>query len=107
MGLFEDSQDTHDQVYNNDVTDDNKSSFTHELVGGAAAFEAMRLYEQKQASDGTPENHQLAKEMIAGLAGAEADKLCETKGLDFVDREKAKWHAREQAKQMLDERQPE
>ena len=48
----EDSQDAHDQVYNNDVTDDNKGSFTHELVGGAAAFEAMRLYEQKQASEG-------------------------------------------------------
>lgn len=32
--------------------------------------------------------------------GGEVDKLCETKGLDFVDREKAKRHAREQVSQV-------
>lgn len=28
----------------------------------------------------------MAKEMLAGIIGAEVDKLAETKGLDFVDR---------------------
>ena len=39
---------------------------------------------------------------IAGIAGAEVDKLFETKGLDFIDREKAKRHAKQQAEQMYD-----
>ncbi len=38
----------------------------------------------------------MAKEILAGIAGAEVDKLFETKGLDFLDREKAKHHARQQ-----------
>ena len=32
--------------------------------------------------------------------GGEVDKLCETKGLDFIDREKAKRQAREQVGQV-------
>lgn len=51
---------------------------------------------------GEPVNHAFAKELIAGIAGAEVDKLFETKGLDFLDREKAKRHAKEQAEQMYD-----
>lgn len=34
-----------------------------------------------------------AKELLAGLAGAAAEKLFETKGLDFLDRERAKREA--------------
>jgi len=41
--------------------------------------------------------------MLAGLAGAEVDKLCETKGADYVDREKAKHEARRNAEQMYDQ----
>lgn len=52
-----------------------RSKFSHELVGGAAAFEATRLYEQREAREGKPQNHALAKEIIAGIAGAEVDKL--------------------------------
>ena len=33
---------------------------------------------------------------------AQVDRLAETKGLDFLDRERAKRHAVEQAKQMYD-----
>ena len=33
----------------------------------------------------------------------QVDKLVETKGLDYVDREKAKRHARQQAEQMYDQ----
>lgn len=52
---------------------------------------------------GKPVNHQFAKELLAGFAGAEVDKLCETKGMDYVDREKAKRHARENAENMYDQ----
>jgi len=39
----------------------------------------------------------MAKELFAGFAAAEADKLIETKGLDFIDREEAQRSARRQA----------
>lgn len=45
-------------------------------------------------------SHSFAKELIAGIAGAEVDKLVETKGLDSIDREKAKHHAKRQAEDM-------
>ena len=38
---------------------------------GAAAFFAMREYEKKQSENGQPPSHQFAKEMMAGIAGAE------------------------------------
>jgi hypothetical protein len=41
--------------------------------------------------------------MLAGFAAAEVDKLVETKGADWVDREKAKRQARERAENMYDE----
>ena len=41
--------------------------------------------------------------MLAGLAGAEVDKLCETKGLDYVDREKAKHQAKKNAEALYDD----
>jgi len=79
--------------------DDNKAKFSHEAVGGklhlalafvafdvaqrftfaevdfasagAAAFFAMREYEKHQAANGQPPSHEFAKEMMAGVAGAE------------------------------------
>jgi len=48
-------------------------------------------------------DHAFAKELLAGLAGAEVDKLAETKGEDFVDKEQAKRHAKHSAERMYDE----
>lgn len=48
-------------------------------------------------------SHGFAREALAALAGAEADKLFETKGLDFVDREEAKRHAKRQAEDLYDQ----
>lgn len=52
---------------------------------------------------GKPISHQFAKELLVGFAGAEIDKLAETKGMDFIDREKAKHHAKEQVQSLYDE----
>ena len=41
--------------------------------------------------------------MLVGLAGAEVDKLAETKGMDWIDREKAKRQAAAGAQNMYDE----
>ncbi|KAG0314471.1 hypothetical protein BGZ99_008117 [Dissophora globulifera] len=85
--------DHHDQVYNGGA---HESSWTHELIAGAAAFEAMKSYESGKAGS------HLTKEMFAALAGAEADKLFETKGLDHLDRERAKRQAEHNAGKIYD-----
>ena len=41
--------------------------------------------------------------MLAGIAGAEVDKLFETKGLDTLDREKAKHQAKRQAEHLYEQ----
>ncbi|KAG9073062.1 hypothetical protein KI688_000847 [Linnemannia hyalina] len=87
----------HDEVYG---SEGHKSSWSHELIAGAAAFEAM-----KSVENGRPEDkHKLTKEIFAALAGAEADKLFESKGLDFLDREKAKHQAKQNAERIYDEK---
>lgn len=54
-------------------------------------------------STGKQVNHAFAKELIAGIAGGEVDKLCETKGADYIDRERAKHEARRRAEDMYDQ----
>ena len=48
-------------------------------------------------------DHGLAKEMLAGFAGAGVDYLAETKGEDFVDKEKAKHEAKKRSEQLYDQ----
>ncbi|PYH29895.1 DUF3759 domain-containing protein [Aspergillus neoniger CBS 115656] len=84
-----------------EVTEEHKAKFSHELIGGAAAYEAMKAYEEHQEKNGKPDSHAQAKEILAGLAGAFVDREFETKGLDAYDhfqekREAAKRHAQEQ-----------
>jgi hypothetical protein len=95
------SQDAYNQVQSDDFN--NQASFGHEALAGAASFGAFKVFEDRQRQDGKPISHQFAKELLVGLAGAEVDKLAETKGMDFVDREKAKHHAKEQVENMYDQ----
>ena len=53
--------------------------------------QAAKAYERHCAENGQPASHAEAKELLAGFAGAFIDREVETKGLDFVDREKAKY----------------
>jgi hypothetical protein len=95
------ARDAHGRVYEGEP---HNASWTHELVAGAAGFEAMRMFEKHQEREGEPVHHALAKELLAGFASAEADKLFETRGLDWLDRERATEHAREQAHALYDQR---
>lgn len=52
---------------------------------------------------GKPVSHQFAKELLVGLAGVEVDRLAETKGADYIDREKAKREAKKNAEHMYDQ----
>lgn len=74
-----------------------EAHLSHELIAGAASYEAAKAYEQHRAQNGRPDSHAQAKELIAGFAGAFIDREVETKGLDFIDRERAKREARSRA----------
>lgn len=49
---------------------------------------------------GQPPSHAKAKEIMAGFAGAFVDREVETRGLDFIDKEKAKYHAQQNIDQV-------
>ncbi|EAT81580.1 hypothetical protein HBI56_154390 [Parastagonospora nodorum] len=103
MGFWDKNEDKYQQVYENDNFEENKSSFGHELIAGGAAFAGFKAFEDHQRKEGKPVSHQFAKELLAGFAGAEVDKLAETKGEDWFDREKAQHEAKKQAEHMYDE----
>ncbi|RUS20869.1 hypothetical protein BC937DRAFT_94163 [Endogone sp. FLAS-F59071] len=94
------SQAQYDEVINAP----HKATLSHELLGGAAAFEAVKAYEDHQAKNGKPDSHALAKELFAAFAGAAVDRLIETKGLDAVDSYKAKQHAKQETERLYAER---
>ncbi|CAK1366370.1 uncharacterized protein RHO25_011121 [Cercospora beticola] len=96
---FDEGRDNYQQAYDND----NKAELSHEILAGGASFMAMKMFEDRQRKEGKPVSHQFAKELLAGFAGGEVDRLAETKGADYIDREKAKRQARENAEQMYDQ----
>ena len=51
-----------------------EAKFSHELVAGAASFEAMKVFENHQRQDGQAVSHGTAKELLAAFAGAEVGK---------------------------------
>lgn len=54
-GQSGESQDAHNQVYNQGGGYDdpnNQAKFSHELVAGGAAFEGFKLYEDHQRKEG-------------------------------------------------------
>ncbi|KAJ5701744.1 hypothetical protein N7488_009292 [Penicillium malachiteum] len=97
MGWFSDDsqQADYSEQWNNSEPRQHEASWSHELIAGAASFEAAKAYENHCAANGQPTNHAEAKEIMAGLAGAFIDREVETKGLDFIDREEAKRKARQ------------
>ncbi|KAI0921113.1 hypothetical protein AcW2_006195 [Taiwanofungus camphoratus] len=95
MGWFSGDSDQA-QAYDQVVNAPHKAELSHELIAAAASYEAAKAYEHHCAKNGQPPSHEKAKELLAGFAGAFVDRVVETKGLDYVDREKAKHHAREE-----------
>jgi len=63
----------------------------------------MKAYEDHCAANGKPDSHAEAKELIAGFAAAFIDREVETKGLDFIDKQKAKRQARQQVDEQFTE----
>jgi len=94
MGWF-DGETNEAQAYQEyqNTPDEHKAKISHELIGGAAAFEAAKAYEDHCAKNGQPASHAQAKEILAGFAGAFIDREFETRGLNTIDRERAKHDA--------------
>ncbi|OQD78242.1 hypothetical protein PENDEC_c001G02975 [Penicillium decumbens] len=93
MGWFSDDSDqsrAYDSYNEGGVSQEHEASFSHELIAGAASYEAAKAYEKHCEENGQPESHDKAKEIMAGFSGAFIDREVETKGLDFIDREQAK-----------------
>jgi len=84
----------HNEIRNLDPdetkTEEHKAKFTHELLAGAASYEAAKAYEKHVEQNGKPESHEKAKELLAAFAGAFIDREVETKGLDWIDKKKAR-----------------
>ncbi|KAF7712226.1 Uncharacterized protein PECH_003815 [Penicillium ucsense] len=98
MGWFSDDSphaDAYQQYQSEGIQPQHEASFAHELLAGAASFEAAKAYEDHVARNGAPPNHAMAKELMAGFAAAFIDREVETRGMDFVDKERAKRQARE------------
>ncbi|KZT26915.1 hypothetical protein NEOLEDRAFT_1111456, partial [Neolentinus lepideus HHB14362 ss-1] len=100
MGWFSDDSDQA-QAYDQVVNAPHKAELSHELIAAAASYEAAKAYEKHVSENGQPSSHEKAKEILAGLTGAFVDRLVETKGLDFVDKERAKHAAKKQAEGAL------
>ncbi|EIE22256.1 hypothetical protein COCSUDRAFT_55952 [Coccomyxa subellipsoidea C-169] len=100
---FADNYPRHAESYDAVYNQPHEAKLSHEVLGGAAAFAAMRAYEQRQASEGRPPQHQFAKEILAGIVGGEVDKLVETKGMDEMDAMRTKHHAQKEAENMFNE----
>lgn len=96
MGWFSSDSDQA-QAYDTVIDAPHKASLSHELIAAAASYEAAKAYEDHVAANGTPPSHEKAKEIFAGFAGAFIDRMVETKGLDYIDKERAQHHAKEQA----------
>ena len=81
-----------------------RGELTHELIGGAAGFEAMRLHERHREREGIVGHHKLGKELIAGFTAAEAAELIDERKLNRLDRERAKRRAIAQAEHLYGQR---
>ena len=94
------AQDAYGQVY-----DDQRPphEMTHELLAGAAGFEAMRMYEHHREAEGITEHHELGKEMLAGFASAELDKHLEKDYYNHLDRDQLQWQTQQQANYLYDQ----
>ncbi|KAF7729526.1 hypothetical protein EC973_004200 [Apophysomyces ossiformis] len=93
---FSDFFGGHHEEVNNAEEAHHKAKLSHEVIAGAAAYEAFKAYNEHKEKQGEPVSHAKAKELLAGFAGAALDRLIETKGLDHLDKLKAKKKAEEE-----------
>ncbi|CDH57460.1 hypothetical protein RO3G_12634 [Lichtheimia corymbifera JMRC:FSU:9682] len=78
--------EAHKKVYE-DEEKKKKSTLSYELIAGAVAFQAVRMWEKKQEEEGKDTDHKMSKELIASFAASELVKLLASRGEDADDEE--------------------
>jgi hypothetical protein len=103
MGLLDllGAEAAHGHVYGGGMP---HADITHELLAGAAGFEAVRMYEHHREREGIAEHHELGKELLAGFATAEVDKHFDRGRFGHLDRAEARRQAEQQALHLWDQR---
>ncbi|KIK93475.1 hypothetical protein PAXRUDRAFT_828938 [Paxillus rubicundulus Ve08.2h10] len=95
------THDSEEAQAHSQLTGGHTAKLSHELVAAAASYEAAKAYEHHVAKNGKPVNHKKAVELLAALTGGFIDRIAETKGLDAVDKERAKHDAHKRAENAL------
>ncbi|KAI1818088.1 hypothetical protein GGS20DRAFT_581793 [Poronia punctata] len=99
---FDEARESHERMYSDrDTYDSHHHKTNHDLIAGGAAFEAMKMFENHQRRE---VKHGFAKDLLAGIAGAEVDKLFQHKHLDDHehDRDRTRHEAMRQAEYLYD-----
>ncbi|UDD63934.1 hypothetical protein AFCA_011185 [Aspergillus flavus] len=92
----------HEGAYNQvQESQGHEAHLTHDLIGGAVGYEAIKKFNEYQAKNGKPVEHAQAKELIGGFVSAALTNLVETKGLDQVDKFRAEQEAKRHAEEAL------
>jgi hypothetical protein len=84
------TSDSEESQAHSQVTGGHSAKLTHEHHAAAASYEAAKAYEKQVQNNGKPANHSKAVEHRAALTGGFVDRIAETKGMDALDKEKAK-----------------
>ncbi|EGX88639.1 CipC-like antibiotic response protein, putative [Cordyceps militaris CM01] len=95
---FDEAKENYDQLQSGN----HEAKFSHELLAGGASFAAFKAFENNQRSNGEPVTHGVAKAILAGLVGAEVDRLAETKGANWIDKERATRDAQKRTEDLYD-----
>ncbi len=66
MGWFNDDSDQY-QAHDTVTNAPHKAQWSHELIAGAASYEAAKAYEKHQEANGHFDNHAKAKEFLCVL----------------------------------------
>ncbi|KIZ02091.1 hypothetical protein MNEG_5866 [Monoraphidium neglectum] len=77
-------------------------SLGHEALAGAVSFYAMHEFEKRREREGFSD-HTKAREVLASIAGAEADRLAESRGLGREERAQTVAAAQQKATSMYDQ----
>ncbi|SAM07608.1 hypothetical protein [Absidia glauca] len=89
--------DAHKKVYH-----EKKAHASHQLVAGAVAYQAVKVWEKQQEEKGEPVSHGTMKKVIASIAAAELVKVFEERGGQEDEEDDADGEKKKQKKGMME-----
>ncbi|KAI9492018.1 ricin B lectin domain-containing protein [Zychaea mexicana] len=84
---YEQAAEVHREVYTEPT--ERKAHLSHQLIAGAAAFEAVKAYRRHQEAKGEDFNHGFLKQSVAALAATQIVKYAEEHDWSSKDKEEA------------------